>query len=269
VATQIHPSAIVHPGAQLGQDVVVGPCCVVEDKVSIGDRCRLDPFCQIKAFTTLGADNRVHSYALVGGEPQDLKFRGEETHLTVGDNNQIREYATLHRGTEDGGGLSSVGSGCLLMGYVHVAHDCHIGDGVILSNGAMLAGHVTIDSGAIVGGMSGVHQFVRIGEEAFVGAMSGLGQDLPPFMLAAGARAKVHGPNFIGLKRKGYSQETMAALKTAYKSIWRSETPRQEALDDVESALGSHPEIRKLVAFIRQSERGVVSAQDRNGTNGG
>jgi UDP-N-acetylglucosamine acyltransferase len=262
VATSIHPTAIVHPKAALGADVTVGPYCIVEERVEIGDRCVLDPFAQVKTFVRMGDGNRISSYAVVGGEPQDLKFHGEETWLILGDGNRIREHATLHRGTEAGGGSTTVGSGCLLMGATHIAHDCHLGDGVILSQAASLAGHIRIDDHAIIGGMSGIHQFVRIGEHAFVGAMTGVGQDVPPYMLATGSRAQLRGPNIIGMQRAGVSPETRAALKKAYRLIWRSGLGRQEALAEAEATLGGFPEVECLLAFVRSSERGVLSAGD-------
>jgi UDP-N-acetylglucosamine acyltransferase len=262
MATTIHPTAIIHPKAALGADVTVGPYCVVEERVELGDRCVLDAFVQVKSFVRMGSGNRVSAYAVVGGEPQDLKFAGEESWLYIGDNNRIREHASLHRGTGAGGGSTSIGSGCLLMGSTHIAHDCHLGDGVILSQGASLAGHILVGDQAIIGGMSGIHQFVRVGEHAFVGAMTGVGQDVPPYMLAIGARAKLHGPNLIGMQRKNVSPEARAALKKAYKLIWRSGTPRQDALAEVEANLGGFPEVACLLHFIRTSERGVLSADD-------
>lgn len=261
---EIHHTAIIHPEAQLADDVVVGPFCHVEQDVTIGPGSRLEAYAQVLRHTTIGKCCRIHSFASVGGEPQDLKFRGEISHCAIGDGSVIREYVTVHRGTEGGGGVTRVGRNCLLMAYVHVAHDCLLGDNVILSNGAMLAGHVIMDDNAAVGGMTGVHQFVHIGEYAFVGAKSGVGQDLPPYMLASGSRARLHGLNLIGLRRQGFSQELMAALRSAYKRIWRSETPRQEALSEVEAEFGHHPQVKRLVDFVRSSERGVLAAS-KNG----
>ncbi len=181
----IHPTAIVHPDAALGNDVEVGPYAIIEDKVTIGDRCRIGSHAQILSHTTMGTDNTVFSFASVGGTPQDLKFQGEESYLVIGNNNSIREYVTLHRGTSGGGGFTRIADECLLMAYVHVAHDCKLGNNVILSNAAMLAGHIEIGDYAVIGGMSGVHQFVRIGECAFLGAMSGLGMISLPTCLPA------------------------------------------------------------------------------------
>ncbi len=174
MAVKIHPSAFIDPGAQLGVDVTVGPCVVIEGQTVIGDRCRIDAFASVKEYTKLGEDNHIYSYAAVGGEPQDLKFHGEESWLELGHRNRIREFATLHRGTEGGGGKTTVGDDNLLMAYTHVAHDCHVQNGIVMSNGATLAGHVTVGEGAILAGLSAVHQFVRIGRYAFVGGMSGI-----------------------------------------------------------------------------------------------
>ncbi len=260
MASQIHPSAFVDPGAQLGEDVVVGPCAVIENNVVLGDRCRIDAFASVKAFTRMGADNRIHSYALVGGEPQDLKFAGEESWLVMGNGNSVREFATLHRGTSGGGGVTTVGNGNLFMAYTHVAHDCFVGNEIVMSNGATLAGHVVVQDRAILAGLSAVHQFVRIGAYAFVGGMSGISQDLPPYMLAVGNRAGVHGPNLVGLRRLQASRELIAALKSAFRLVWHSDTPRKEALEQLEYEYGIFPEMRVFVDFIRASERGILPA---------
>ncbi len=265
MAQEIHPTAIVDPGAQLGKDVVVGPFSIIEDNVIIGDGTTIGSHVLIKAHTTIGRNNRIHSYAFAGGDPQDLKYQGEPTTLVIGDNNSIREFATLHRGTVSGGGITKVGNNCLLMAYVHIAHDCVLGDAVILSNAVMLAGHVLLGDHVVVGGMTGIHQFVNMGEYSFAGGMSGVAQDIPPYMLTVGNRAKIHGPNAIGLRRQGFTIETVTALRNAYRKIWRSDIPRQEALDEVEQESGSLPEVKKLLDFVRGSERGVASAA-KNGS---
>ncbi len=263
----IHPTAVVDPGAELGKDVAVGPFCIVEQDVAIGDGTTLDACSQVKAHTRMGRGNRLHTHAIVGGEPQDLKFHGEKSLLEVGDNNVFREFCTIHRGTENGGGVTRIGNGGLFMAYVHVAHDCILGDGVIMSNASSLAGHVVIGDHVIIGGMCGVHQFVHVGEFGFVGAMSGLGQDLPPYMLASGARARLHGLNLIGLRRRGFPAEALSALKKAYKTIFRSGRERQEALASVMEEFGAVPQVAKLVDFIRGSARGIVTPAVR-GDNG-
>lgn len=260
MSAQVHPSAFVHPSAQLGEGIVIGPCAVVEEDVVIGDRTRLDAFATVKRYTRMGSDNHVHSYACVGGEPQDLKYAGEVSWLEIGNGNNIREFSTLHRGTEGGGGCTRIGDNNLFMAYTHVAHDCVVGNNVVMSNNATLAGHVTVGDFVIISGLSAVHQFTRLGQHSFVAGMSGLPQDLPPFMLAVGSRAAVHGPNLVGLRRMHASRELIAALKNAFRLIWLSETPRKEALEQLEYEFGNFPEILDLVAFIRGSERGILSA---------
>ncbi|MEG2005044.1 MAG: acyl-ACP--UDP-N-acetylglucosamine O-acyltransferase [Bilophila sp.] len=260
----IHPTAVVDPGAQLGADVTIGPYAVIEDAVIIGDRCRVESHAVIKRFTRMGTDNRIHSHALVGGEPQDLKFHGETTWLELGDNNNVREFSTLHRGTEGGGGLTRVGSRNLIMAYAHVAHDCTLGDDIVMSNGATLGGHVSVGDFAIIGGLSAVHQFCQIGTHAFVGGMTGVPQNLPPWMLAAGSRALVHGPNMVGLRRAGASRALVLAFKQAFRLIWRSETPRAEALELLTHEYASMQQVLDFVDFVRKSERGICPAEKNN-----
>jgi UDP-N-acetylglucosamine acyltransferase len=259
--TSIHPSAIVHPGAYLGTGVTVGPYAIIEDQVHIGDGTVIDAGAQIKRFTTLGAKNHVHSMACVGGEPQDLKFGGEESTLVIGDRNRIREFSTIHRGTEGGGGVTRVGSDNLMMAYSHIAHDCVVGDNNVLANAATLAGHVTVGNEVVVGGLSAVHQFVNIGDFAFIGGKTGVAQDVPPFMLAVGERATLRGLNLIGLRRHGFSSEEISALKSAYKLIWRSNQERNEVMQQVETELGSFQQVMKLIDFIRSSKRGTITPE--------
>ena len=171
---QVHPTAIVHANAQIGKDVEIGPYAIIEEHVVIGDRCRIDAHAVIKDYTRMGVGNHIHSHALVGGEPQDLKFQGEVTWLELGDDNRIREFATLHRGTEGGGGITRIGSRNLCMAYTHIAHDCQLGNDIVMSNGATLGGHVRVDDFAIIGGLSAVHQFGHVGTHAFVGGMTGV-----------------------------------------------------------------------------------------------
>ncbi len=259
--TNIHPSAIVHPGAYLGTGVTVGPFAIIEDCVHIGDETIIDAGAQIKRFTTLGAKNHVHSMACVGGEPQDLKFGGEESTLVIGDRNRIREFSTIHRGTEGGGGVTRVGSDNLMMAYSHIAHDCVVGDNNVLANAATLAGHVTVGNEVVVGGLSAVHQFVNIGDFAFIGGKTGVAQDVPPFMLAVGERATLRGLNLIGLRRHGFSSEEISALKSAYKLIWRSNQERNEVMQQVETELGNFQQVMKLLDFIRSSKRGTITPE--------
>lgn len=257
----IHPTAIVDSGAELGVDVVVGPYAIIADNVVIGARTRIDSHAVINTYTRMGEGNHIYPHASIGGEPQDLKFHGEESWLEMGDNNRVREFATLNRGTESGGGITRIGSNNLFMSYCHVAHDCIVGNGVVFSNGATLAGHVQVGDHAIMGGFSAVHQFCRVGRHAFLGAMSGIGQDLPPFMLASaskGVNSVIYGPNAVGLRRLGASKELIAALRQAYRIIWHQKIPRQEALEDVESLYGHFPELMELVEFLRTAERGFL-----------
>ncbi|CAK7003529.1 MAG: Acyl-[acyl-carrier-protein]--UDP-N-acetylglucosamine O-acyltransferase [Desulfovibrio sp.] len=260
MATKIHPTALVSPNAQIGDRVTIGHCAVVEDNVVIGDYTRVEAFASVKAYTRMGKSNVVHSYAMVGGIPQDLKFHGEESWLEIGDSNNIREFATLHRGTDGGGGVTRIGNNNLLMAYTHVAHDCILGNSVIMSNNATLAGHVTVGDGAIIGGLAAVHQFSRIGNHAFVGGMSGIAMDVPPYMLASGYRADLHGPNLVGLRRMQADRETIAAIKSIYRIIWLAGIPRKEALEQVEYEYANIPQAKDIVTFIRSSERGVLGA---------
>ncbi len=257
----IHPTAIVHPNALLGEDVSVGPYAIIEEDVVLGDRCRVDAAAQIKRYTTLGADNHIHSMACVGGEPQDLKFRGEKTTLVIGDHNRIREFSTIHRGTEGGGGVTRIGSGNLIMAYAHIAHDCQVGDNNVFSNAATLAGHVVVGNYAVMGGLSAAHQFVRIGDYAFIGGKSGVAQDVPPFMLAVGERATLHGLNLVGLRRHGFSAEEITALKAAYRILWRSHKERTEALQQVETEFGHIAPVMELLRFLRESTRGTITPE--------
>jgi UDP-N-acetylglucosamine acyltransferase len=261
MAVTIHPTAIVHPEAVLGNGVVIGPYAIVEGHVTIGDGCRIDAAAQIKRFTTLGAGNHIHSMACVGGEPQDLKFHGEESQLIIGDNNRIREFSTIHRGTEGGGGITRIGSGNLIMAYAHIAHDCQVGDHNVFSNAATLAGHVIVGNHAVLGGLSAAHQFVRIGDYAFVGGKAGVAQDVPPFMLAVGERASLHGLNLIGLRRHGFSSEEISALKAAYRILWRSHHERNEALQQVETEFGHIQPVMQLLSFLRASTRGTITPE--------
>lgn len=265
MGTTIHPTAIIEPGAELGKDVTVGPYSFIETRTQVGDKSTIGAYVQIKACSTIGRGNTIHSYAYIGGDPQDIKYSGADTFLTLGDNNIIREFATVHRGTENGRGLTSVGSDCMIMAYVHVAHDSTLGNGVILANNTMLAGHVAIGDYSVISGMCGIHQFATIGEYAFVGGMSGVSQDLPPYMKAAGARAQLHGVNTTGLRRSGMNSETISAIKQSYRALWREGRDRHEALESLSAEFAAVPEVLRLVDFVRSSERGVMTDASRNG----
>lgn len=254
----IHPTAIVDPSAVLGTDVEIGPYCLVGPGVVLGDRCRLLSHVVVEGPTELGPDNEVAPFASLGGAPQDLKYGGEPTRLVVGARNRIREYVTLNRGTPGGGGRTVLGDDNLLMAQVHVAHDCRVGNGIVFANAATLAGHVEVGDGAIVGAYSGVHQFCRVAREAFIGGYSVVTQDALPWVVTVGNRAETHGINLIGMKRKGYSQAVIRAVKKCYTTLVRSKLQQDEALDSIESEFGDVEEARYFAEFVRTSRRGVV-----------
>jgi UDP-N-acetylglucosamine acyltransferase len=254
----IHPTALVDSGAKLADDVQIGAYAYVGPGVDIGPGCVIDHHASIEKMTTIGAGTRVWSFASVGGDPQDLKYQGGDTSLQIGQNVRIREFATLNRGTEEGGGITVVGDDCLLMAYSHVAHDCQLGRRVILANSSNLAGHVIMEDFSSLGGLVAVHQFTRIGTFCFVGGQSAVVKDLPPYTLCEGNRAKSRGLNQVGLKRAGFSPEAIEALKAAYRIIFRSRTILKTALEQVKAEVPDLPEVRHLVEFIEGSERGVA-----------
>ena len=254
---QVHPTAVVARGAELASDVTVGPYAIIGAHVRIGAGTTVGPHVVIEGNTQIGAKNRIFQFAAVGAVPQDLKYRGEDSTLIIGDANIIREFATLHPGTEGGGMVTRIGTGNLLMNYAHVAHDCLLGDYNILANGAQLGGHVTIEQYVVVGALSGVHQFVKLGESAIVGAGSMVSQDVPPFCNATGDRARLHGLNTVGLKRRGFSAEVVRALKQAYRVLFQSGLTVREAVPRVRREHAGIAEVERFVSFIERSERGV------------
>jgi len=260
---QIHPTAIVDPGAELASGVTVGPYSIIEGRVVIGTDTRIGPHVIIKEFTTIGAGCRIFQFAVLGEIPQDLKFRGEESSLIIGDNNTIREFATMHRGTAGGGGITRIGNGNLFMAYTHVAHDCQVGNGVIMSNAATLGGHILVEDHAILGGLSAVHQFCHIGRHAFIGGCSAVHRDVPPYAMAVGNRAKLVGLNLVGLKRRGFTEGALQALKRAYELLFLSEINLKEAMDRIRQESPDIPEINHLLRFIETSERGLLAADVR------
>jgi UDP-N-acetylglucosamine acyltransferase len=253
----IHPTAIIHPDARLAEGVAVGPYAVIGESVSIGSGTKIGAHVVIKPFVDIGRDNEIYQFASIGEVPQDLKFGGEETRLVIGDRNRIREFTTLNRGTVGGGGVTKIGSDCLIMSYAHVAHDCVIEDKVILANAVQMGGHVHIEECAIVGGLSALHQFIRIGAYSMVGGGSAVPQDVPPFTNATGNRATLHGLNLVGLTRRGFSPESVSALKKAYKIIFRSKLTIKDAVKKVKDEVPSCPEVDRLVEFVNTSERGI------------
>jgi UDP-N-acetylglucosamine acyltransferase len=254
----IHETAIVHPGARIEEGVDIGPYAVIGEHVSIGSGTTVGPHAVIEGWTEIGRDNRIFQFASVGAIPQDLKFHGEKSTLRIGDRNTIREFVTIHLGTEDGGGETRIGNDNLLMAYSHVAHDCHVGNRVILANGATLAGHVEVDDHAILGGLSAIHQFTRIGCHVMVSGGAMVAQDIPPYTIAQGDRAKTVGLNLVGLKRRGFSPEVMRDLKEAYKLVFRSGLRVEEALKRISEDIEQSPEVDVFIKFIQNSERGIA-----------
>jgi UDP-N-acetylglucosamine acyltransferase len=254
--TQVHPTALVDDAAELGEGVVVGPYCIVGPNVSIGARTRLAGHVVVERDTVVGEDCQLAYGAVLGTDPQDLKYKGEPTRLVVGDRTVIREYATLNRGTL-ASGETTVGSDCMLMSYVHVAHDCHLGDHVILANAVNLAGHVTIGDWVIVGGMTPVQQFVRIGAHAFVGGQSRISKDIPPFVKAAGIPLELYGLNSVGLQRRGFSEEVRRELKRAYRLFFGSQHNTSQALARAREELRALPEVEQFLRFFEGAGQGA------------
>lgn len=253
----IHPTAVVNPRAEIAEDAEVGPYSVIEEDVAIGSGTRIGPHAFIGRGTRIGKGCQIFQFASVGDAPQALAYRGEKTFLEMGDRNIVRECATINRGTVSGGGKTVIGHGNLFMAYSHVAHDCQIGNQVVLANAATLGGHIVVEDHAIIGGLAAVHQFCRIGCYAMVSGLSGVALDIPPYMLAAGSRTKLYGLNLVGLKRHGFAEETLKALKRAYRILFRSGLTLEKALKTVEEELPGLPEIAHLLQFIRQSKRGI------------
>ncbi len=258
MSAQIHPSSVISPEARLGEGVIVGPFCLIEGNAVIGARTQLRSHVVIGPHTEIGEDNDIFAHATLGMGPQDLKFKGAPTRLRVGDRNVIREGCTMHRGTEGGGGLTTVGDDNFLMTGSHVAHDCHVGSRNIFANSATLAGHVEVGDGCNIGAFSAVHQFCRVGDHAFMGGFTVATQDVLPFMKTAGARdTKSYGVNTIGLQRKGFAPDVIEGLKRAHRLLFHAGLLREEAIQQVEQACGTIPEVAYLLRFIRESKRGI------------
>jgi UDP-N-acetylglucosamine acyltransferase len=254
----VHPTAIVEPGAILHPSVEVGPYAIIGPKVRLGAGTVVGSHAVLDGDTTLGERNHVFHHTSVGAPPQDLKYAGEDTQLIIGDGNLIREFATLHKGTAGGGGVTRVGNRNLFMAYSHVAHDCVVGSGCVMANSAALAGHVELGDHVTLGGLSAVHQFTRIGDHAFVAGGSMVVLDVPPYCTAQGDRAELAGLNTVGLTRQGYTEEQVARIKDAYRLLFRSKLGLTQALEAVQAEHGGHPEIEALLRFIGQSKRGIT-----------
>lgn len=262
-AVEIHPTAIVDPAAQLGSGVRIGPFCIVEADTVIGDRTVMRSQAQVLRHTTVGADCDIHPFAVVGGEPQDLSFRGEPTTLVVGDRCVIREHATLSRGTARSRGITTIGHDGYFMAGTHIGHDCIVGDKVIMAAHASLGGHVVLGEHVIVGGLAGVHQFCRVGRHAFVGALACVVADVIPFGSVIGVHAHLAGLNVVGLKRRGFTRQQIHELRAAYRMLFAEEGTLQERLEDVEERFSSIPEAAEIVAFVRaDSSRSLCLPRD-------
>jgi UDP-N-acetylglucosamine acyltransferase len=258
MATKIHPSAVVDKGAKIGADVEIGALAVIEEGVEVGDGSWIGHHATLQSGVKLGARNKVYPHAAVGGDPQDLKYRGQPTRLEIGDDNMIREFVTLNRGTVEGGGCTHIGSHNLFMTYSHVAHDCHIGSNVVLANSVAVAGHCHIEDHVVVGGLTGLHQFARIGEGCMAGAIGRFSKDLLPYTTTAGCdEVKVYGLNKIGLKRRGISKEDLTALESAMRLYLSPSLNYTEALNALEALPLKTAEIKHLIHFIKTSTRGV------------
>lgn len=257
--TKIHPTAIIHPGAELDSSVEVGPWCVIGPHVKIDRGTKLRSHVIVEGWTTLGQDNVVYPFAVLGAIPQDLKYKGEKTELIVGNGNTIRESVTLNLGTVQGGGVTKVGNQNLLMAYVHLGHDSIVGNQCVLANYVGLAGHVIVEDYAILSGMVGVSQFVRVGAHTYIGGQSGVEKSVPPFCVAFGSRpCAIRGANIVGLRRKGLSAEAISRINESIKLWIRPDVPKEQCLLEIESQYGEFAEIKQFVEFIRHSEMGVV-----------
>lgn len=248
---KVHPTAIVEDGAKLGADTVIGPYCLVGPDVELGDGVELMSHVVISGNTKIGARTRIFPHACIGLPPQDLKYKGEKTYLTIGANNIIREHATLHPGTASGRGETRIGDGCLFMVNTHVAHDCTIGNNVVMANNAVMGGHVTIDEYAIIGGNSAIQQFVRIGKHVMIGGMSGAEADVIPYGSVAALREGLAGLNLIGLRRRGFTREEIHTLRRAYRLMFAAEGTLTERVNDVAEMFADSPSVMEVIEFIR------------------
>jgi UDP-N-acetylglucosamine acyltransferase len=254
---EIHPTAIIHSKAQLGPGVKIGPYCVVGENVQIGQDTILESHVVAEGWTKIGDRCHLFPFVSVGAAPQAVRYRGEPTRLNIGNDNRIREFVTIHRGTVGGGGETLLGEQNFIMAYSHIAHDCKIGNQVIMANNSTLAGHILVEDFAIVGGLVAIHQFARVGCFSLIGGASGIPQDIPPYTVAAGNRARLYGLNLVGLKRHKFPEATVSALKQAYRILFRSHLTLQKAMARVEKEVADCPEIRHLLEFLKNSKRGV------------
>ncbi|HYR01889.1 MAG TPA: acyl-ACP--UDP-N-acetylglucosamine O-acyltransferase [Syntrophobacteria bacterium] len=254
----LHPTGIIHPTAELSDDVEVGPYAIIGEEVKIGSGCRIHAHAHIAAYTTIGPRCEIYPFASIGTLPQDLKFDGRRTETIIGTDNIIREFVTINRASVGGNSTTRVGDHNFLMAYSHVAHDCKVGSNVVMANGATLGGHVTVDDHAVLGGLCAVHQFARIGTHAHIGGGSMVANDIPPYLLAVGDRARLFGLNLIGLRRRKFPNEVLKALKECYRIVFRSGMLLGPALEEAERSFDQVAEVRIFVDFIRSSRRGIT-----------
>jgi len=254
----IHPSSIVHPGASLGKQVTIGPYSIIGPQVEIGDNTQVGAHVSINGRTTIGRDNLIYQFNSIGEAPQDKKYSGEETRLEIGDRNTIREFCTFSLGTVQDTGVTRVGSDNWIMAYVHIAHDCQVGNHTIFANNAQLAGHVHVGDWAVLGGYTGVHQYCRIGAHSMIAAGTIVLQDIPPYVTAAGNTASPYGINVEGLRRRGFDQETIMGLKRAYRSLYKSGLLMEEARENLLEQATTQPAVQLLADFLSNSKRGII-----------
>ncbi|MDQ5877876.1 MAG: UDP-N-acetylglucosamine acyltransferase [Pseudomonadota bacterium] len=254
----IHPTAIIHANAKLGANVSVGPYSVIGEHVEIGDNTWIGPHVVINGHTNIGRDNRIYQFASLGEVPQDKKYAGEPTRLEIGDRNTVREFCTFNLGTAQDVGVTRIGNDNWIMAYVHIAHDCQVGNNTTFANNSQLAGHVHIDDWAILGGFTGVHQFCRVGAHCMTAVGTVILQDVPPYIMAAGNTASPYGLNAEGLKRRGFSPEALQALKRAYRTLYKSGLMLEEARVKLEEEARMHPEVQRFVDFLAVSKRGII-----------
>jgi UDP-N-acetylglucosamine acyltransferase len=255
--TQIHPTAIVDSSARIGEGVYIGPYCIIEAHVELGDFCWLQHHITVSGPCIIGRENKFYAYSSIGQQTQDLKYHGEPTSLKIGDNNCFREFVTVHRGTSPSS-CTRVGSNGNFLAYSHIAHDCIVGDWVIFSNNGTIAGHVEVGDHAVIGGLTAVHQFCRIGRHALTGGCSKIVQDVPPFMIADGNPAVVRGINQVGMERHDFPEETLRHIREAYRLIYRSKMNLKQATEKIASTLNDSAEIHQLLDFIHSSQRGII-----------
>lgn len=258
MATEVHPTAIIHESVELGEDVSIGPYCVLGRGVKIGRGTKLMTHVCIDSTAEIGEGCTIFPYVSIAFAPQDVKYKGEETSVRIGNNNVIREYVSIHRASVGGDGVTKIGDNNFLMNYVHVAHDCHLHNNIVVANSVAFAGHVVVEDYAFIGGFTGVHQYARIGAYAMVAAITRLSMDVPPYVMVKGTeKARLFGLNVVGLKRRGFSEDTINELKTAYRLLFRDKLSLKEAIRKVQEELPYTDEIRRLIEFIQQNKRGI------------